>query len=591
MQKVNIFHCYFLFKHGKIKLKEHLKGDLQMKFSELPYSRPDIGAVCEKISLLTSKLEGAESAEAQLAVIKEKEALLSDFSTQATIASSRHTVDTRDEFYEKENDFFDENGPLIEEKAQEFMNAVLSSRFRAELEEKLGTLIFSNMEIDKKTFSPEIIPLLQKENALTSEYQKLYATTTAELDGEVMPITKLSPYKQSRDRDVRRKAFEAEGKAFDTRREDFDRIYSELVAVRSEIAKKLGYESFIPLAYDRLGRNCYDAAKVAAFREQIAKDIVPVVAEVKKAQKERIGVDALKFYDDPFMFPDGNAKPEGTSEDILAAGKKMYDELSDETREFIDFMYEGEFFDVLAKEGKAPGGYCTEIADYKAPFVFSNFNGTSGDVDVLTHEMGHAFAAYRAMRNVDIHDLQNPTMETCECHSMSMEFLTSPYHHLFFGESTKKYARYQVEDALIFLPYGTMVDEFQHIMYARPELTPEERNEIWLSLEAKYRPYIDFDALPFYSRGAGWQRQLHIFMYPFYYIDYCMAQTVAFEFFLLANKDRELAWKKYLAFVDKAGTATFEDIVESAELVLPYNKGAMESIAEELKVWLKNNVV
>ncbi len=562
-----------------------------MKFTELPYSRPDMAAVCEKLSLLTEKLVQAESAAAQLEIIKEKEALLSAFSTQATIASIRHTIDTRDAFYEAENDFYDENGPLLEEKAQEFMNAVLGSRFRAELEEKLGALVFINMEIEKKTFSPEIIPLLQKENALTTEYQKLYATTTAEFEGETMPIPKLGPFKQNRDRAVRRKAYEAEGKAFDGRQSDFDRIFAELVCVRTEIAKTLGYESFVELAYDRLGRNCYDSAKVRAFREQIARDMVPVVAGIKAVQKNRIGVDALKMYDDTFMFPDGNAKPHGTSEDILAAGKEMYRGLSAETREFIDFMYDGEFFDVLAKDGKAPGGYCTEIADYKAPFVFSNFNGTSGDVDVLTHEMGHAFAAYRAMRAGIPHDLQNPTMETCECHSMSMEFLTAPYHHLFFGEDTAKYALYQAEDAAVFIPYGCMVDEFQHIMYERPALTPEGRNEVWLELEAKYRPYIDFDALPFYSRGAGWQRQLHIFMYPFYYIDYCMAQTIALEFFLLANENRELAWKKYLAFVDKAGTDTFEGIVKSAALELPYGEGAIASIAERLKVWLKNHQI
>lgn len=562
-----------------------------MKFTELPYSRPDIAAVCEKFSLLTEKLTSAQSAAEQLEIIKEKEKLLSAFSTQATIASIRHTIDTRDEFYEKENDFFDENGPLLEEKAQEFMNAVLTSRFRGELEAELGSLIFINMEIDKKTFSPEIIPLLQKENALTTEYRKLYATTTAEFEGETLPIPKLGPYKQNKDRSVRRKAYEAEGKAFDGRREDFDRIFAELVRVRTEIAKTLGYESFVELAYDRLGRNCYDSAKVKAFREQIARDMVPVVAGIKETQKKRIGVDKLKFYDDIFMFPDGNAKPHGTSEDILAAGKEMYHGLSEETREFIDFMYDGEFFDVLAKDGKAPGGYCTEISDYKAPFVFSNFNGTSGDVDVLTHEMGHAFAAYRAMRAGIPHDLQNPTMETCECHSMSMEFLTSPYHHLFFGEDTAKYSLYQAEDAVIFIPYGCMVDEFQHIMYERPELTPEERNEVWLSLEAKYRPYIDFDALPFYSRGAGWQRQLHIFMYPFYYIDYCMAQTISLEFFLLANEDRALAWAKYLAFVDKAGTDTFEGIVKSAELELPYGEGAIASIADKLKIWLKNHQI
>ena len=562
-----------------------------MKFAELPYSRPDINEVCGKLSELTKKLAEAENAKEQLDILKEKDSVLSAFSTQATIASIRHTVDTRDSFYEAENDFYDENGPLLEEKAQEFMNAVLNSRFRAELEAELGSLLFKNMEIDKKTFSPEIIPLLQKENSLTSEYQKLYATTAAELDGEVLPITKLSPYKQSTDRALRKKAYTAEGNAFDTRKDDFDRIYSELVSVRTEIAKKLGYNSFTELAYDRLGRNCYDSAKVAAFREQIASHLVPVVAEIKETQKKRIGVNDLKFYDDPFMFPDGNAKPHGTSEDILAAGKEMYHGLSEETREFIDFMYDGEFFDVLAKEGKAPGGYCTEISEYKAPFVFSNFNGTSGDVDVLTHEMGHAFAAYRAMRNGIISDLQNPTMETCECHSMSMEFLTSPYHHLFFKEDTAKYTLSHAEDSMIFLPYGCMVDEFQHIMYARPELSPEERNEVWLSLEAKYRPYIDFDGLPFYSRGAGWQRQLHIFMYPFYYIDYCMAQTIAFEFFLLANEDREKTWAKYLAFVDKAGTNTFEDTVKGAGLVLPYENGAIESIAQELKIWLKNNQI
>ncbi|MBE6655223.1 MAG: M3 family oligoendopeptidase [Ruminococcaceae bacterium] len=559
-----------------------------MKFSELEYKRPDIAEISEKLSALTEKMIAAPDAKAQIELILEKEKLMSDFGTNATIASIRHTIDTRDAFYEAENDFFDENGPVLEEKAQEFMNAVLGSKFRKELEEKFGTLLFINMEMEKKTFSPEIIPLLQKENALTSEYQKLYATTTAEIDGKVLPITKLSPYKQNPDRAVRKAAYEAEGKAFEGRSADFDRVYAELVSVRTEIAHKLGYENFVSLAYDRLGRNCYDKNKVAAFRDQIAKDMVPIVAGAKERQRARIGVEKLKFYDDVFMFTDGNPKPHGTSEDILAAGKEMYHALSKETKEFIDFMYDGEFFDVLAKDGKAPGGYCTEISGYKAPFVFSNFNGTSGDVDVLTHEMGHAFAAYRALRQDTLHELKNPTMETCECHSMSMEFLTAPYHELFFKEDTKKYELSHAEDSLIFIPYGCMVDEFQHVMYERPELSPDERHEVWLGLEKKYRPYIDFDNIPFYSRGAGWQRQLHIFMYPFYYIDYCIAQTVSFEFYMLSLKDREQAWAKYLAFVDKAGTATFEDIMKSAGLVLPYEEGAIASIAGELDDYVKN---
>ncbi len=558
-----------------------------MKFSELEYTRPDINALCKVFDGLTAKFKAAPDAATQISLIWEKQDITTDFNTNATIASIRHSIDTRDAFYEEENNFFDENGPLLEEKAQDFMNAVLESRFRDELEKEFGTLFFKNMEIEKKTFSPEIIPLLQKENALTTEYQKLYATTTAEIDGQVLPITKLSPYKQNPDRNVRKTAYIAEGTAFQGRKAEFDRIYSELVSVRTEIAHKLGYENFVDLAYDRLGRNCYDSCKVAAFREQIANDMVPIVAKLKETQRERIGVDKLKFYDDVFMFTDGNPKPHGTGDDILAAGRKMYQELSAETREFIDFMYDGEFFDVLAKEGKAPGGYCTEIQGYKAPFVFSNFNGTSGDVDVLTHEMGHAFAGYRAMRKNIVHELQNPTMETCECHSMSMEFLTEPYHELFFKEDTKKYVLSHAEDSMIFIPYGCMVDEFQHIMYENPSLSPAERDKAWLALEEKYRPYIDFDGLPFYSAGSGWQRQLHIFMYPFYYIDYCMAQTISFEFYLLSLKDRREAWDKYLAFVDKAGTQTFEDIVKDSDLKLPYEDGAIAEIAGELYEHLK----
>lgn len=560
-----------------------------MKFSQMPYTRPSVENIKESFDAIIAKLETARSAEEQIAAYEEADSIKKHFVSMATLASIRHSIDTRDDFYTAENSFMDENAPLIEEKIHIILDKMLTSPFRSELETHFGTLFFRNLEIAARTFKPEIISLMQEENALVSEYQALYASMTVEFDGQTLPITKLSPYKQSTDRSVRRAAYTAEGKCFDSHREKLDELYDKLVKNRTAQAKALGYENFIELAYDRLGRNCYDSHDVATFRDQIAADFVPVVAEVKRLQEKRIGVDKLKFYDDIFMFPDGNAKPEGTPDEILAAGRKMYQALSSETAEFINFMYDNELFDVLAKEGKAPGGYCTEIADYDAPFIFSNFNGTSGDVDVLTHEAGHAFAFYRAARKVKLSDFMSPTMEACECHSMSMEFLTAPYHHLFFGENTKKYELSHCEDSVIFIPYGCMVDEFQHKMYENPELSPEERNEIWLALEAKYRPYLDFDGLPFYSRGAGWQRQLHIYMYPFYYIDYCMAQTIAFEFWLLSLENREKAWESYLSFVDKAGTETFEGLVRSAGLHLPYEQNTMKAIGEKLSKWILAN--
>mgnify|MGYP002534529001 CR=1 FL=1 len=560
-----------------------------MKFSEMPYSRPDMEALAAATTQTLEAMKAAPNAAGQIAAYDAYEKKIQTAGTMQQIAYIRHTINTKDEFYNAENDYMDEIGPKLQELTHRVNTALLESPYRAELERHYGALMFKNLEIAARSFSPAIVELMQEENKLVSEYQNLYASATVEFDGKTMPLPLLGPYKQDPDRAVRKAAYEADAKFFDSHREELDTLYDKLVKVRDAQAKKMGLPNYIPLGYDRMGRNCYTAKDVAAFRDQIAEDMVPIVAKVKEAQRRRIGVEKLAFYDEPISFADGNAVPEGTPDEILAAGKKMYQELSPETAEFIGFMFENELFDVLSRDGKAPGGYCTEIADYKSPFIFSNFNATAGDVDVLTHEAGHAFEAYRAFKQELPSLLHSPTIEACECHSMSMEFLTAPWHHLFFGKQTDKYELGHCEDALVFIPYGCMVDEFQHKVYENPGMTPEQRNELWLSLEKKYRPWIDFDNLPFYSRGGGWQRQLHIYEVPLYYIDYCMAQTVAFQFWNLSRENYAEAWKRYMTFVDKAGTATFAELVESAGLKVPYHAGCIKEIGESISRWLEEH--
>ena len=560
-----------------------------MKFSEMPYTRPDIDAVREGLVKIAETLETAPDASVQIAAVEELNRVEGHVGTMAQLAYIRHSIDTRDAFYDKENDFIDEHMPLLEETIQRVNRALLASNHREALEKKYGKVFFLDLEIAARSFKPEMVEGMQRENKLSSDYQKLYASAVVEFDGQKLPLPKLGPYKQSPDRAVRRRAYETEAGFFDAHREELDRLYDELVQCRTEQARLLGYDNYIPLGYDRMGRNCYGPEKVAAFRGQIAADMVPLVARVKAAQAKRLGVDKLKYYDDVLLYPDGNPKPQGTADDILAAGLAMYRGLSPETAEFIEYMYENELLDVLSQDGKAPGGYCTEIYDYRAPFIFSNFNGTSGDVDVLTHEAGHAFAAFRAMKKGYPRRLMTPTMDGAETHSMSMEFLTAPYHHLFFGDATARYEVAHAEESLTFLPYGCMVDEFQHIMYENPTLTPEQRNATWLDLEKKYRPWTDFDNLPFYGRGALWQRQLHIYLYPLYYIDYCMAQTMAFQFWMLYLKDPKEAWTRYLAFVDKGGTETFEDLAHGALMQVPYDEGAIRAIGEDVGRWLREH--
>lgn len=563
-----------------------------MKFSEYPYKRPDIELLKAQLLECVRKIETANDVETAIAACDRSYALTDDAMSMGSIAYVRNTVNTADPFYDAEREWFDEASAELSEVTNALNIALLDSPLRPQLEEHYGKLMFTNMEIARRSFTPEMIHLMQEANKLESRYQKLYASMTVEFDGKTMPLPMLGAYKESPDRAVRRAAFEAEGRTFDAHREELDEIFDKLVKNRNAQGRLVGYDNYIQLGYDRLGRNCYGKEELAAFREQIACDLVPIIAEVKEAQRKRIGVDCLCIYDDKYRFPDGNAKPVGTADEILASGKAMYQALSPETKEFIEFMFDGELFDVLSRNGKAPGGYCTSFSTHKAPFIFSNFNGTSDDVDVLTHEAGHAFAAYRALRNPKVHPAyESPTMEACECHSMSMEFLTQDFHKNFFGDATAKYELQHCEDSLDFIPYGCMIDEFQHRMYENENLTPDERNAVWEELEHKYRPWLDMDGLPFYGRYSHWQWKLHVYLHPLYYIDYCMAQTVAFQIWTLSMKDREAAWKKYLAFVDAAGTKTFADLCRSADLRVPYEEGTMKDIGSGIRDWLKENTV
>ncbi len=562
-----------------------------MKFSEMKYVRPDTDALIQSYGRLTEAAQKAENGQTLLDLFAEHRTLNDDYECNSCLANIRHTLDTRDEFYDTENNFFDRVGPSVGNAQLNFYRALLASPHKEALAQKYGQILLDKMQISVSSASEEVLELMQEENELVSRYQKLYATCTVEFDGKTLAIPEMGPYKESLDRNVRKAAFEAEGKAFDSIRNELDEIYTRMIENRNEQARRLGFENYVPLSYLRMGRLGYDAKDVKSFRDQVARDVTPLANKAMQAQFKRVGLSDAKFYDCTVGFADGNAAPVGTAEELLAFAKQMYTELSPETAEFIQMMTESDLFDLKSRTGKAPGGYECPIPVFNVPFIFSNFNGTSGDVDVLTHEAGHAFQAWVAFGQDLCQELASPGLESCEIHSMSMEFLTEPWHHLFFGNDARKTAKYALahaQEALTFLPYGCMVDEFQHIVYAKPELTPDERNAVWMELEHKYRPWNDFEDLPFYGRGAGWQRQLHVYQHPFYYIDYCLAQMVALQFFAAELKDPKDAWQRYMTLVKLGGTETYAGLVRSAGFAVPFEPGAIQPVVEQVAQWVES---
>lgn len=558
-----------------------------MKFNEYKYEHLDLEKIKKEFSELIESFEKAENVEGQVNAFDEIIKLRNHIETMQTLVSVRHSIDTNDEFYDKENEYMDEISPILFGFTNDFYKALVNSKFKDELVKKYGKFLFDLAENTLKTFSPEIIPDAQEENRLSSKYSKLIASAKIDFDGKELNLSQMVPYTQSKDRNVRIEAAKKVAQFFAENQDEFDNIYDSLVKVRTRMAQKMGYKNFVEFGYKQLSRLEYDAKMVEGYRKQVLENIVPLHTELRERQGKRLGVDKLKFYDEAIKFNSGNADPHGSPEWILNNGKTMYKELSKETDEFFTFMTENNLLDLLSKKGKMSGGYCTYIPEHKAPFIFANFNGTSHDIDVLTHEAGHAFQVYQS-RGFEVPEYLWPSYEACEIHSMSMEFLTWPWMNLFFENDTDKYKFIHLSEALLFIPYGVTVDEFQHWVYENPEATPKERREKWIEIEKKYLPTRDYGEVEELKNGIFWFRQGHIFSSPFYYIDYTLAQVCAFQFWIKSRENREKAWQDYLNLCKLGGSKPFFELMKSANLKNPFEEGTLAFVIPKIKEYLDN---
>lgn len=556
-----------------------------MRFSDMIYERPDFDKLEPEFRQKTDVLVNSESLERQAAVIEEINLIREDVDTAMSLARIHQSMDTRDAFYDGESSFFDENSPRYQALIDEYYCGLTTSRFRPELEDRFGTRLFALAEAARKTFKPEIMEDLSEENRLCTEYMKLLASAEIDFEGKKLNLAGLGPYRESPIRETRRLATEAYFGFLTGMREKLDAIYDSLVHVRNRMANTLGFENFIPLAYLRMSRLDFDADMVRRYRESILKTIVPIANELREDQRLRLDLEHLYYYDLPFRFRNGNPKPRGSGQEIIREGREMYHALSRETGEFIDRMLDEGLMDLENRPGKAGGGYCSWIPKYRAPFIFSNFNGTSGDVDVLTHEAGHAFQAHMS-RGFKIPEYVWPTMEAAEIHSMSMEFITWPWMDRFFGPDADKYRFMHLSEALLFIPYGALVDEFQHAVYDNPGLTPAERFKTWRELEKKYLPYRDFSGNAYLEEGGFWQCQRHIYESPFYYIDYTLAQVCAIQYWERFRENRESAWSDYVRLCKAGGSAPFLELVRIGGLESPFDAGVLEKAIKPAKKWL-----
>lgn len=560
-----------------------MKEDI--KFEEIPAKKVSIKSMETKLNGFTEALKEAKEPKDALKVIHALEKYMDKYQNNATVISIRYTLNTTDPVISKLQDQMDEISPLVSNLLNRFNKVLVAHPCRKALEEKLTPYYFQMIDNSLKSFDEKIIPELIEINKLSSQYDKVMGGAQIEFKGEVYNMPQMGKFAKSKDRETRREASIAIDKFFQTNEKEIGDIYGKLVELRDKAAKKLGFKNYIELGYLSLGRVDYNAEMVAGYRKQIAKEVVPVCQKLYKDQAKRIGIkfDRMMSYDYNLMYLNGNPTPIGTPDELVEKATKMYEDMSPETGVFFNFMKDRHLLDLVARAGKQPGGYMTYLPIQKYPFIFANFNGTDGDVNVLTHEVGHAFQGYLS-RNIKPGDFRSPTLESCEIHSMSMEFFAWPWMNSFFGKDDDKYRYSHLADAIEFLPYGITIDEFQHWVYEHPHATHEERCAAYQEIERRYTPHKKYDSeMKVCAKGGWWMRQSHIFGVPFYYIDYTLAQVCAFQFLVEMTRNREKAWKKYVKLCKLGGRYPFVQLLEKAHLRNPFIDGNIHKVILPLR--------
>ncbi len=556
-----------------------------MKFKDFQYKRPDYSKLHEFMDDAIEKMKLAKNADEQFAIFENVEEVYDDLDTDANLARIRYFLDTSNEYYKEEYKYISRESGAFNEKYNGISKIILESEFSDELVEKIGYVTVKNIEISNEISSPDIIEDLKEEKSLVLEYNSLLSRLTVTFDNKDMPLSMLVPYKESIDRDIRKVAFIAEGECYNSNKKQLDEIFDKLVKNRTRQANKLGFDNYVELGYKKMRRNCYDNSDIAVFKSEVLENIVPITNKLAKSRKERLNLDSFYLYDQNLPFKDGAAKLQIKGDELMQSFKRMFEEMSPKTADFIKIMTDYELFDLYPKKSKLPGGFCSFFPRYNSPFVFVNLNGTATDVYLLTHEFGHALARHISLKK-EKKQYASQSMEISELHSMTMEYLATPWYNLFFGDDEKKYSLSHAEDALFLIAYACQVDEFQERIYKNPNMSPKKRDDLWLELEKIYRPHVDNSDLPFYSEGAGWQRQVHIYKSPFYYIEYAIAEIVAFQIFSMFLVDKEKAFDCYFNLLYQGSDKTFVDLIDTIGLKSPLKAGTIKETASDIFAWI-----
>lgn len=494
------------------------------------------------------------------------------------------TCDTENEEIKQAYLDFVENVQPELSKIGDLLNRKLAeSPFADELDSEEYNVLLRDTRMDLALFREENIPIYTELTKLGQRYNEICGAMTVEFDGEERTMQQMGKYLQVTDRETRENAYRTVGERRFQESEKIDDIYEEMIALRQQVAQNAGYDNFRDYIFDAKHRFDYSPDDCKAFHDAVEAICVPLKRDVDDERRQNLNLESLRMWD---MGHDvhgrGPLKPFTKVEEMVAGTSRMFHRLSPELGGFFDSLRDGTSLDLDSRKGKAPGGYQVQRDHSRKPFIFMNATGLQRDLETMVHEAGHAFHSIYA-DDLPLIDYRNAPLEFCEVAAMSMELLTHDFLDEFYSEEDAQRAvREHLEGIVSILAWIATIDSFQHWVYTNPEHTRTERHAKWLELGDRYGSVLDWSGFEDW-RNVGWQRQLHLFSYPFYYIEYGIAQLGALQMWLQYKESPEMALSNYAKSMRLGGSRPLPNLFEAGGMSFDLGRSTVQGLIDAVR--------
>ena len=527
------------------------------------------------------KLTSAAELERWLLDWSELSAALDEEASKRYIAMTCHTdnADAEKAYLQ----FVEQIEPALKPRQFTLEELYLGQPVRAQLPKQRYEVFDKHSQVHVELFREENVPLETEEAKLSQQYQKLSGSLTVNFRGEEKTLVQMGRYLEEPDRALREEAWTLVAKRRLQEADKFEENFDQLVRLREQIAKNAGFTNYRDYAFrararfDYTARDCYD------FHNAIETEVMPLVRELQSERKRLLKLPALRPWDlavDPENQPP--LRPFEQVETMVARTQQIFDKLDPDLSKGFRLMGELKLLDLANRKGKAPGGYQSTLSESRLPFIFMNAVGVQRDVETILHEAGHAFHAL-ATRDEDIYSYRHAPIEFCEVASMSMELLGNEYIDSFYNSADSNRARRDhLEGIIEIFPWIATVDAFQHWIYTHPNHTRADRTAAWIDLMKRFGGEVDWSGFED-VRANLWHRQLHIFLHPFYYIEYGIAQLGALQVWANSKRDRAGALRDYQKALKLGGSRPLPELFQSAGCKFEFSAATVKPLMQLIR--------